>query len=66
LLVVKPNLDAEAKRHELTPGDFAFVPPWTEHQMVNESDEKVVWVVMQSGHHPIVVDLTEWGGDQQR
>ena len=52
------------KRHELSPGDFAFVPAWTEHQMKNESDEDMVWLVIQSGSHPIGLDLADWGGDE--
>lgn len=55
----------EPRRHELSPGDFAFIPAWTEHQVVNESDEgDVVWVVTRSGPEPVQVDLVGWGGDQ--
>lgn len=28
-------------RQELTPGDFALIPAWTEHQEVNDNDEEV-------------------------
>ncbi|CAM1508563.1 Fc.00g054110.m01.CDS01 [Cosmosporella sp. VM-42] len=64
VLVVNEGLDMKLKRHELSPGDFAFVPAWTEHQMKNESDEDLVWLVIQSGSHPIGLDLADWGGDE--
>lgn len=50
------------KRHDLSTGDFAFVPAWTEHQAQNSSDEDVVWLVIQSGSHPVGADLIDWGG----
>jgi hypothetical protein len=28
-------------RQELSPGDFALIPAWTEHQEVNDGDEEV-------------------------
>jgi len=28
-------------RQELSPGDFALIPAWTEHQEVNDSEEEV-------------------------
>lgn len=52
-------------RHVLGPGDFAYVPAWVEHQVVNEStDTEVVWVVVRSGPEPTVVPLAEWGGPE--
>jgi uncharacterized RmlC-like cupin family protein len=65
VLAVKPALEGEPVRHEMAPGDFAFVPAWTEHQMANGTDGDVVWVVLRSGPQPVVVDLTDWGGDQK-
>ena len=56
--------DGDPTLHELSPGDFAFVPAWTEHRAVNETDEEVVWVVIRSGPQPTVVNLTEWGGPE--
>lgn len=53
------------KQQELEPGDFAFIPAWTEHQLINETGESVVWVVIQGGSAPIVVPLTDWGGSEQ-
>jgi len=57
----------EARRNPLAPGDFAVIPPWTEHQMVNEGgaeDGDVVWLVVRSGEAPVEVDLVDWGGDR--
>ncbi|UNI24832.1 hypothetical protein JDV02_010548 [Purpureocillium takamizusanense] len=53
------------RRHTLRPGDFAFVPAWTEHQVRNEAgDEDVVWVVVQGGSRPVGATLAGWGGDE--
>ncbi|KAK4217550.1 hypothetical protein QBC37DRAFT_369974 [Rhypophila decipiens] len=50
-------------RYPLEKGDFAFIPAWTEHQALNESDtEDAVWVVTRSGSSPVEVHLTDWGG----
>jgi oxalate decarboxylase/phosphoglucose isomerase-like protein (cupin superfamily) len=56
--------DEEPERHELGPGDFAFIPAWTEHQAVNESDSDFHLVIIRSGGSPVEVDLTGWGGSQ--
>ncbi|KAJ2999362.1 hypothetical protein NUW58_g25 [Xylaria curta] len=56
----------QLKRHELSAGDFALIPPWTEHQEINETDEDVVWILIRSGPEPIVVYLTGWDGDQAK
>ncbi|ROV94850.1 hypothetical protein VPNG_09286 [Cytospora leucostoma] len=54
--------EEQARRYELSPGDFAFVPAWTEHQVLNEGDVgDVVWVVTRSGGEPVQVDLVGWG-----
>ncbi|KAI2469838.1 RmlC-like cupin [Annulohypoxylon bovei var. microspora] len=66
LLVTSSGADEEPKRHELSPGDFAFVPPWTEHQEINETGENVVWILIRSGPEPVVVYLTGWGGDEAK
>ena len=65
-LVTSSGADEEPKRHELSPGDFAFIPPWTEHQEVNQTDENVVWILIRSGPEPVVVYLTGWGGDEAK
>ncbi|KAI1652737.1 RmlC-like cupin [Daldinia decipiens] len=65
-LVTSSGADEEPKRHELSPGDFAFIPPWTEHQEINETDENVVWILIRSGPEPVVVYLTGWGGDEAK
>lgn len=67
VLVTNPNEDTDnLQRHELSAGDFAFVPPWTEHQEINETDEDVVWVLIRSGPQPVVVYLTGWGGSEAK
>lgn len=65
-LVTNPGGEKELQRHELSVGDFAFVPPWTEHQEINESDEELVWVIIRNGSTPILVYLKDWGGDEQK
>ncbi|CAJ2499761.1 Uu.00g026140.m01.CDS01 [Anthostomella pinea] len=64
ILVTSPGNEEDLKRHELSPGDFAFIPPWTEHQEINETDETLVWILIRSGPEPVVVYLTGWGGDE--
>ena len=65
MLLSQPKGDEEEpERHELGPGDFAFVPAWTEHQAVNESDTDFHLVVIRSGGSPVEVHLTDWGGPQ--
>lgn len=62
ILVVKEGFEGELHRHELTPGDFAFVPAWTEHQFCNETDSDAVYLIIQGGPRPAAVNLTGWGG----
>jgi hypothetical protein len=51
--------------HPLSPGDFALIPAWTEHQEVNESDGDVVWIIHRApGGTPVVVNLEGWGGGE--
>ncbi|KAL7939232.1 RmlC-like cupin domain-containing protein [Trichoderma chlorosporum] len=63
-LVVKEGFGGELRHHELQPGDFAFVPAWTEHQARNDSDQDLVWVITQSGPRPVGAILTDWGGQE--
>ena len=49
-------------RQDLSPGDFALIPAWTEHQEVNETDGEVTWIINRSGKEPVVVNLDGWGG----
>lgn len=63
MLLVSPSA-GEVKRHEMAKGDFAFIPAWTEHQLLNETDQETVWVITRSGSQPTVVGLTDWGGDR--
>lgn len=57
-------LEEIPRRLELKAGDFAFIPAWTEHQIVNEHSDQgdVTWVLMRIGTAPIQVDLDGWGG----
>ncbi|KZL70339.1 cupin domain-containing protein [Colletotrichum tofieldiae] len=66
LLLVSPGAGQDVKRHEMSTGDFAFIPSWTEHQMLNESDQDTVWVITRSGSQPVKVGLTDWGGDEAK
>lgn len=66
ILLVSPGAGQDVKRHELSSGDFAFIPSWTEHQLLNESDQDTVWVFTRSGSQPVTVGLTDWGGDQAK
>lgn len=53
----------QPRRLELGPGDCAFIPAWTEHQIVNEGAESdVSWVLFRGGGELIQVDLDGWGG----
>ncbi|GAB1317764.1 Cupin type-2 domain-containing protein [Madurella fahalii] len=54
------------ERYELAPGDFAFIPAWTEHQAVNESEDDFHLVVIRSGGQPVEVNLTDWGGSEAK
>ncbi|KAI1398048.1 RmlC-like cupin [Hypoxylon fuscum] len=66
ILMTSAGADEEPKRHDLSAGDFAFIPPWTEHQEINETDENVVWILIRSGPEPVVVYLTGWGGGEAK
>ncbi|KAK1996414.1 cupin domain-containing protein [Colletotrichum falcatum] len=66
LLLVSPGAGQNVKRYEMSTGDFAFIPSWTEHQMLNESDDNTVWVITRSGSQPVKVGLTDWGGDEAK
>jgi len=50
-----------SKRQDLSPGDFALIPAYAEHQEVNDSDEDVVWIITRGGRNPIVQNLDGWG-----
>ncbi|KAK7914977.1 cupin domain-containing protein [Apiospora marii] len=66
ILMTNPGNEGELVKHELSPGDFAFVPPWTEHQEVNDTDEDVVWILIRNGPTPLVFYLEDWGGDEAK
>lgn len=50
-----------SKRQELSPGDFALIPAFAEHQEVNDSDAEVKWIITRGGRNPIVHNLDGWG-----
>lgn len=52
------------KRQELSPGDFALIPAFAEHQEVNDGDEDVFWIITRSGRNPIVENLDGWNTTQ--
>lgn len=68
MLLTGPSNGVEGpKRHELAKGDFAFIPAWTEHQAVNESEQDdLMWVVIRTGSSPVEVDLVDWEGPQAK
>ena len=67
LLTGPSNGGLEPKRHYLCNGDFAFVPAWTEHQALNESQEDdLMWVVIRTGPSPVEVNLTGWEGPEAK
>lgn len=49
------------KRQELSPGDFALIPAFAEHQEANDGDEEVTWIIVRSGRKPVVENLKAWG-----
>jgi len=48
------------ERKTLSPGDFAIIPAYTEHQEVNDSDQDVEWVIVRTGRKPVTVNLEGW------
>ncbi|PWY83370.1 RmlC-like cupin [Aspergillus heteromorphus CBS 117.55] len=53
--------DGGKERKDLSPGDFAIIPAYTEHQEANRSDEPVEWVIVRTGRTPVTVNLEGWG-----
>ncbi len=49
------------RRQDLSPGDFALIPAFAEHQEVNDSDGQVTWIITRSGKSPIVKNVDGWG-----
>ncbi|KAL2024888.1 hypothetical protein VTK56DRAFT_3587 [Thermocarpiscus australiensis] len=67
VLLSHPKDDDEPERHELSQGDFAFIPAWTEHQVQNECDTADLHLVLiRSGGKPVEVHLADWGGAEVR
>ncbi|KAL8747040.1 MAG: hypothetical protein Q9190_001038 [Brigantiaea leucoxantha] len=48
------------KRQQLSPGDFALIPAYAQHQEVNDGAEEVVWIITRSGRTPVVKNLEGW------
>lgn len=63
LIVNEDNKD-ETIKHQLGPGDFVFVPAWTEHCAENLSEQEARWVIFQGGPRPVGAELKGWGGDE--
>lgn len=63
-LVVSESFEIELQRYDLGAGDFAFIPAWTEHQIVNEDDFDLICVVVHGGSRPVGATLEDWGGDE--
>ncbi|EFY91490.1 hypothetical protein MAC_02375 [Metarhizium acridum CQMa 102] len=64
-LTVNEGFESELRIHDLGAGDFAFIPAWTEHQVVNGSHVvDLVCVVIHGGPRPVGATLDGWGGDE--
>jgi len=64
-LLVKEGVEDDVQSHELSGGDFVVVPPWTEHQFCNETDDDCVWLIFQNGARPVGAELAGWGGAER-
>ncbi|OJJ78754.1 uncharacterized protein ASPGLDRAFT_53351 [Aspergillus glaucus CBS 516.65] len=53
--------DGGKRREDLSPGDFALIPAYAEHQEVNESGAEVKWIITRTGRKPVTVNLEGWG-----
>ena len=47
-------------RQEVSPGDFALIPTYVEHQEVNDGDDEVEWIITRNGSRPEVINLEGW------
>ncbi|KAG8416029.1 hypothetical protein J3459_013836 [Metarhizium acridum] len=64
-LTVNEGFESELRIHDLGAGDFAFIPAWTEHQVVKGSHVvDLVCVVIHGGPRPVGATLDGWGGDE--
>ena len=54
--------DGGKTKQQLEPGDFAFIPAFTEHQEVNNTDEEALFAIVRSGKSPVTQNLSDWGG----
>lgn len=63
-LIVNEGFESELRKHDMTAGDFAFVPAWTEHQVANKNDVDLVFIVIHGGSRPVGATLDDWGGNE--
>lgn len=57
-----PSLLTGVQKEDLSPGDWALIPAYAEHQEVNDTDTEVVWVIVRApGGMPVVENLESWG-----
>lgn len=62
MLDINAQYPSGKKRQDLSPGDWAIIPAYAEHQEANDGDEEVVWVIVRGpGGTPIVENLGDWG-----
>ncbi|KAL5612287.1 hypothetical protein BROUX41_000174 [Berkeleyomyces rouxiae] len=64
ILSTKPDLDGDVITNVISRGDFVNIPPWTEHQLRNNTDEKATWLAMRNASLPVTVDLVDWGEEE--
>ncbi|KAL1898049.1 hypothetical protein Cpir12675_002138 [Ceratocystis pirilliformis] len=64
ILSTKPDLEGDVITNVISRGDFVSIPPWTEHQLRNDSDEKATWLAMRNASSPVTVDLVDWGEEE--
>jgi len=64
--IITNSSSSGEKRHNLSPGDFALIPAYVEHQEVNDGEEEVVWIITRSGGTPVVVNLEGWGEKESK
>lgn len=53
-------------RSDVSPGDFALIPAFTQHQELNDGDADFVCTITRGGRHPVVVNLDGWGQELRR
>ncbi|KAG5929778.1 hypothetical protein E4U42_004591 [Claviceps africana] len=64
VLTVNQGFGQELREHDISAGDFAFVPAWTEHRFSNSQHVDLVCVVIHGGSRPAGATFVDWGGDE--